>query len=295
MTDRTCSVDGCESAVFARGWCAKHYARWRRGDNGRPLCSAQGCQKPAQTRGWCATHYSRWLRQGTVEDPKPRQWDTCLVEGCNQSGRNRGWCSKHYQRWLHHGSTADPRNRTDDGLCEVDGCTQPATTRRMCRKHAWRVKNLGTFKLPWEDMPFGTYWCRKCNQLKPTEAFYLTDGRPSSPCKACRSVSGKAYLKRKKPWLRSDVNRRRRARLRLAKTELYTALEIAERDGWRCAICRKRIGQSYAYPHPRSLSIDHIIPIAKGGDDVKSNVQSAHLHCNMSKHTGGIDQLRLIG
>jgi hypothetical protein len=25
-----CSVDGCQSAALARGWCPKHYARWRR-------------------------------------------------------------------------------------------------------------------------------------------------------------------------------------------------------------------------------------------------------------------------
>lgn len=25
-----CSAGGCSSAVTARGWCAKHYQRWRR-------------------------------------------------------------------------------------------------------------------------------------------------------------------------------------------------------------------------------------------------------------------------
>ena len=26
---RTCSIEGCENAVNARGWCTKHYTRWR--------------------------------------------------------------------------------------------------------------------------------------------------------------------------------------------------------------------------------------------------------------------------
>lgn len=26
----TCSVEGCSGVVFSRGWCQKHYARWRR-------------------------------------------------------------------------------------------------------------------------------------------------------------------------------------------------------------------------------------------------------------------------
>lgn len=39
MSDRTCSVDGCEREVWRREWCVEHYGRWqRRGDPtaGRP-------------------------------------------------------------------------------------------------------------------------------------------------------------------------------------------------------------------------------------------------------------------
>jgi hypothetical protein len=28
-TPRTCSINGCEDPVKGRGWCAKHYKRWR--------------------------------------------------------------------------------------------------------------------------------------------------------------------------------------------------------------------------------------------------------------------------
>ncbi len=30
MADRTCTVDGCTGGVFARGWCCKHWKRWRK-------------------------------------------------------------------------------------------------------------------------------------------------------------------------------------------------------------------------------------------------------------------------
>jgi hypothetical protein len=30
MSKRTCSIDGCEVPAIARGWCRKHYYRWKR-------------------------------------------------------------------------------------------------------------------------------------------------------------------------------------------------------------------------------------------------------------------------
>lgn len=69
-----------------------------------------------------------------------------------------------------------------------------------------------------------------------------------------------------------------------------------ERVTGTCGLCGQRIGKSYAWPHPRSLSIDHVIPISCGGEHSLRNVQAAHLHCNLSKHNRPADdQLRLIG
>ena len=50
-----------------------------------------------------------------------------------------------------------------------------------------------------------------------------------------------------------------------------------------------------AYPHPRSASLDHIEPLSLGGQHVHSNVQLAHLDCNMAKSNRQAAQLRLFG
>lgn len=138
MAKRTCSVEGCDKPVEARGWCKAHYNRWRRnGTTELPLkaqCSVPGCERVVSARGWCITHYDRWRRTGTTtpnpdrsrwivvpaleprpysfEDPAlpPRIWSRLRVteDGCWEwTGRTRGddgygqtMCD--YQLWQVH-------------------------------------------------------------------------------------------------------------------------------------------------------------------------------------------------
>ena len=303
MTDRTCSIDDCERPAYCRGWCTKHYQRWRNHgstDHPRPPaygnCVADGCIKPAKTRGWCVTHYSRWLRHGTVDDPQPTRKAACAIEGCGNLPKSRGWCTKHYLRWLRHGSTEHPNpHRTPDGLCAADGCERRAVARGLCQRHGYRIKKFGSLEVPGGSPPYGCKWCRKCKTYRPLGEFYVGKKGPESPCKQCRAARDKAYRKANPPRSRSSQNRKRRARMRLARSEPYTAVEIADRDGWKCQRCGERIGRKIKYPHPRSLTIDHIIPISRGGHDVRANVQAAHFSCNAAKGNRGVDQLRLIG
>jgi hypothetical protein len=66
-----------------------------------PLCSIEGCEGPVKARGWCTKHYMRWRAHGdpTYERPK----STCSIEGCDRPVEGRGWCHKHYRRWARRG------------------------------------------------------------------------------------------------------------------------------------------------------------------------------------------------
>lgn len=95
----------------------------------------------------------------------------------------------------------------------------------------------------------------------------------------------------------------RKAQLRRIRSQRHqetwdgvTDAEIMERDRWRCGICGQRIGKSFKYPHARSKSIDHVVPLIEGGDDTSANKRAAHLGCNRRRRNrGGNEQLAMIG
>lgn len=73
----------------------------------------------------------------------------------------------------------------------------------------------------------------------------------------------------------------RYARRKGARSEPYDLVDVLSDD--RCGICADGIDLSLSYPHPMSVSLDHIVPLSMGGDDLRENVQAAHLRCNQSK------------
>ena len=81
----------------------------------------------------------------------------------------------------------------------------------------------------------------------------------------------------------AQAHRARRARRFAVVREPYRFAEIAERDGWVCGICDAPVDPSLTHPAPASGSIDHIVPLSRGGADTRANVQLAHLGCNWRK------------
>jgi hypothetical protein len=75
----------------------------------------------------------------------------------------------------------------------------------------------------------------------------------------------------------------RRARLQASESEPYRRGEVFNRDDGICQLCSKPVDRLAVYPDPMSMSVDHVIPISWGGSDTLSNVQLAHLVCNLKK------------
>lgn len=244
-------------------------------------CSIDECDRPFYGRGWCQFHWLRWYRHGDTSYERPRQLGRppCIIDGCDAPNVGRGWCSKHWTRWSRHGSP--------------------------------------TARMPGEVVD-GKRICSTCREDKPLDQFYAD----YSECRACCTRRMRAHRKRNPPPLVQThpqscdgcgatfpANKRRsrycsrecletfrhkanwinvvtrRARERDALVERFDRIEIFERDNWTCGICgdpvdpnAPRHGSRSRYP-----SIDHIIPISRGGEHSRANVQTACLGCNVRK------------
>lgn len=111
-----------------------------------------------------------------------------------------------------------------------------------------------------------------------------------SDAKFCSSAcNDKAHSATRKAAQRAGLTNR--------KGELISLAYIAERDRWRCGICGGRVAKSRNHPDPLAPSIDHIVPIACGGEPSNpANLQLSHLRCNLVKRdTETGEQLRLLG
>lgn len=67
------------------------------------------------------------------------------------------------------------------------------------------------------------------------------------------------------------------------EAEIFVYREVYERDDWLCGICRTAVDETLTWPDPQSASLDHVVPLSKGGTHTLDNVQCAHLVCNLQK------------
>jgi 5-methylcytosine-specific restriction endonuclease McrA len=76
---------------------------------------------------------------------------------------------------------------------------------------------------------------------------------------------------------------RRRARLAGVASESFTLADVVQRDGWRCQLCGQPVDPERRWPDPKLKSLDHVIPLSRGGPHTLANAQLAHHGCNSRK------------
>lgn len=67
------------------------------------------------------------------------------------------------------------------------------------------------------------------------------------------------------------------------KVDRIDPWDIFDRDCWTCQVCDLSVNRDAEWPHFDSASLDHVVPISRGGDHVESNLQTTHWRCNSEK------------
>lgn len=132
-----------------------------------------------------------------------------------------------------------------------------------------------------------------CSAACSRRAAQISRSRTCSEPDCTRGVVARGLCKKhyarvtrtKSPWTaRRKANKRKRNALkRGAESEAIVDVEVYDRDGWLCGICTEPVARSLVWPDPMSVSLDHVIPLSRGGAHVLDNVQCAHLSCNVRK------------
>lgn len=241
------------------------------------MCLVDGCEKQEKCRGYCSKHYEKLRKYGSPLAGKENiariPGETCCVDGCSTIAVYKGMCRKHYVADKKYGSPLISK-RKGRGKCIVDGCNGARHGSYFCDKHYRKFKKYG-------DPLLG-----KENKRYKEEDFCSFPG-----CNKKASRKGKCnkhyYEERNKnervKEKQRDSSRRRRAQKTGATSESFSSEEIFILNNWVCGICGKPVNPKLKWPHPKSASLDHIIPLARGGSHTRNNVQLAHLRCNLVK------------
>ena len=290
----------------------------RNRDNG-VLCGYPPCVRGAIKSGLCSSHYSQKNRGeeltplgerrtiGKAEHGSPSKYrQGCRCAECKEAQRIncKRWREEYKSK--HGKGYYDGRERNRkvyERTC--DFCAHDFTTKthiaRYCSLECAKRDEAGWSKakdiVPYVAAPKPTQapttiipsnnWytagtCRVCGDTFVSRHMHVTC---STQCQDTYDTDRKR-----------EAGHRRRARLRNAYRAKVTPSKVYERDAYKCHLCGKRTKADAKVPHPQAPTLDHIVPLAKGGTHEPSNVATACFICNSRKgdRVAG-DQLLMFG
>lgn len=148
------------------------------------------------------------------------------------------------------------------------------------------------------------YCSRRC-QSNGSKSSQRKLPRGPRPCSECGEIFVRGLFDKRRLYCSAECFKRnlrrrheqtKRARMRGVEAEPVRAMEVFNRDGWRCQLCNRPTPKSLkGKMHPRAPQLDHIIPLGAGGPHNYRNTQCACMECNHAKRDRPLGQLRLFG
>lgn len=78
---------------------------------------------------------------------------------------------------------------------------------------------------------------------------------------------------------------------KIRKGDMIDRHDVFEFFNWTCIVCDEPIDKNIEYPDKMSATLEHIIPLSKGGTHTWDNVAPSHLLCNGKKGNEQMDDV----
>lgn len=283
MQDLTCPI--CATVFTPRArtqrFCGKQCSRQYYNSPDAKQCTEAGCDRPLRARQLCSTH---WKRLYKAPEAKP----IVACANCGQPTAKRidprfpfRFCS-YICRSTYRANTSDfqrpswvtvARRRREAGVIELH-------PHPMTRKALLRMQQLAAAKVR-KPRKFFAGYCVTCR-------IPFVDTTTAQTCSVMCAAAKKRHDRREHDQIRQ-------AREMNAFITRVNRFDIYERDKWKCQICGRKVAKTSVYPDLMSPSLDHIIPLSKGGSHEPANVRLSHFLCNAKRgNRGHTEQLALI-
>lgn len=252
MPHSTCLIPECTKGATRSGRCGAHYAKARAaGEFGAAeLCIWPECERVAMCRGFCGTHHARSMRLGHIENP----WITYDAQQAEKAAAKAA------------------------RECKWPECGEKKLKAYgMCISHYRRAEVLSDMAAPWKLWRPGKA-CATCGEWID---------KPIHNRQYCsRDCSNKVWRKQNLERIRErnrEASRRRHARKRSTQVKHFTDKDVRMTHGDVCYLCGEKINFRLKFPHPNSPTVDHIVPLSRGGSHTLENAAMVHFLCNNKK------------
>ena len=175
--------------------------------------------------------------------------------------------------------TPMPAGRQDSPTkkCTDGDCGRPVRARNLCGTHYNQAHQ------PNRHVPRLTV-CTTCGvairrRVHADRQHYCSvDCRNIGEYGGSRGSGSGAYS-----WSKMVMRRARDAGVPVV--DVFDRIEVFERDGWMCYLCKKATDRDASVFDPRSPTVDHVIPLSLGAASEHSlaNARTACLGCNSAK------------
>lgn len=203
--------------------------------------------------------------------------ECCSVDGCNKQSRSKGssYCDTHYCR-IRRAGTIFIDGEASWLSCFY--CGEPSNGLKYCSDRCSSRSN--------RDYPVDRL-CQVCGSSCATD----NSGRDrlvcSDDCDVVRSRNQYRLRRLGSLEVYRDRERqaeyKRKARKRAVAYEDIDRGKVFESSGYICGLCGGHIDINIKWPEQGFATLDHIVPLSKGGSHTYDNLQPAHLLCNTSK------------